>query len=494
MEKYILKQNKTDKIFLFIIISVGVFFRLFHLSVRSFWCDEFLAIFLGSKPFPWMINYITFHDAHPPLFYFIVGLFLKYGKSEFFLRLLPVFFGVLCIPFSYILGKEIFGRKEGILLASILSLNPAHILWSQILKSYTLFTFLLIISFYFFYKLIFYEQKKKLWIGLFFINVCILYLHNLGFITLLIQFFFLLLRKKLNKKWFFYYMFIFFSYLPWLSRIPCQLSFTLGIRRPIPLFYKFIYHFFYFFLGETINPFYFVIVIPAFLVFSFFLLSGLSNLFNIKNEKNFLVLLGIFVPLFFIPFPSTIPQNLIPYSIFWYILLTLGIKKMKNVFFIFFIIPFFLFSVFFYYTENVFHYHDISKLVPYREIGKFLSDITGKNDIILITEKREFIFGKDFSAFDWYYKGEAKVIDITEEKIDFNNISKLLENYKYFWLFLNLNQYYELSCKLKVYFDKNYKKIWEEKYLWNERILQRLKKNKGKDRYYNFIEIYLYKR
>ena len=490
-----MSKKKKYLLFAILITSIGIILRVFHLGSHSFWCDEFLSIFLGKHSLQWMVNYITFKDAHPPLFYAIVHFMLKGGNSEIYLRLLPAFFGVLCIPASYYLGKELISEKGGLLLALTVIFNPAHILWSQILKSYTMFTLFVIISLYFFMKIL-KEDKNFYWFLLFLSNLILLYLHNFAFILILIEGTALIIDKKFNKKWFAYHLLLFLLYLPWLLKIPHQFHFTLGVRRQIPLLYKFIYHFFYFFLGETVNPFYFLLVIPVFLLLSFLFIRGLWNLAGIEKEKRNLILPGLIFPLFLIPFPSTVPQNLIPFSIFWYILMISGMRNLKfRRIPLLFLIFFFSFSIYFYYTGNVYQYQDVSKLAPYRETGNFLTQVTAQKDVIIVNERRQFPGQEPFSAFDWYYSGKAKVIEGTEEKIKkVEEFERLLKTYKKIWIFLNFNEDPEWCEMLKRYFSGNYKNVFVRKYLWNERILQKIRKNGKKEQYYYFIELYCYEK
>ena len=488
------KNVRRQPLWLIFISLLAVFLRIYRLGAHTYWCDEFLAIFLGENSFAWMTNYITYHDAHPPLFYVLTHFMLKAGNSEHILRLLPCIFGILCIPLAFSLGKKLFDEKTGLIFAFLLAINPAHILWSQTLKAYTLFTFLLLVSFYFFYSLLI-SRKKSFWIGLFISNLCLLYLHNFAFCVVFIQGIFLLLRKKLNRTWILYYVLLLVSYIPWLVRIPYQLQFTSGVRRGIPVLYRYLYYFFYLFLGESVHPFYLPVIIPTVLVSGFLLIAGLIAVCKSSKDKRIFMLTGLFIPLMLIPFPSTVPQNLIAFSVFWYLTAALAIRTIR-----FSTIPAAILTVVcltscvFYYSGQPFHYHDTSKLIPYREINNFLSRNVKQGDVVIINDKREFLGKKPFSAFDWYYNGTAPVIEATEEKtVKAENLQVLLKDYDRYWLFLNFNQYPPNWCReLKEFFDTHYEKTYEQKFLWNERILQKVRKN-GK-KYYYLIELHCYEK
>jgi len=482
-----------NRFFLFIIVLIGGGIRLYHLKLSPFWCDEFLAISYGWQPLNWMVNYITFNDAHPPLFYTIVHFLLKFGYSEFYLRSLPALFGIFSIPLAFFVGREFKNEKTGLILSLIMALNPAYILWSQILKSYSLFIFFLLLSFYSFIKILKNNENRKIkyMFFLFISDIVLLYLHNFAFIWILIEGSTLIFSKKFRKEWFFYYLLLLISYLPWIVRIPYQLKFTLGVRRPIPLIFKYFYTFFYFFMGETVNPFNFYIVSLAAIVFSILIFKGIIELKTSKREENLIIYHGLFLPLFLVSFPTTVPQNLLPYSIFWLVIISIGISKINyQKVFLFIIIFVFSVSNFFYFTGKVSQFHDVSKLTPYREINKFFVEDLDKKSIIFENERRQFFTDKIFSAFDWYYKGKAKVIEARKEG-GIEKVKKIAKNYEKIGLFLNYNEQPEWCEKIKKYFMRNYTLIYQKKFLYNEKLLSRFK---GKKEYYWFVEVYIFEK
>src|SRR3989344_8831102 len=94
-----------DKIIIILILLLGLGLRLINLN-QSFWLDEASQAQLSSLS----LSQIWFSrpaDFHPPLFYFLAHFWLQIGRSETWLRLLPVLFGVLTIYVIYILGKKL---------------------------------------------------------------------------------------------------------------------------------------------------------------------------------------------------------------------------------------------------------------------------------------------------------------------------------------------------------------------------------------------------
>ncbi|MDD5071027.1 MAG: glycosyltransferase family 39 protein, partial [Candidatus Omnitrophica bacterium] len=135
---------------LFWILPLGFLLRLYHLGSRSFWYDEAISM-LAVRDFNLenIRNYGAFFtDA--PLFYAFLKGWSFFGEGEFFLRILPMFFGCLSIIAVYYLAKLLFDPKTAIISSFILAVVPFHIYYSQELRVYTMVAFLALISMYYF--------------------------------------------------------------------------------------------------------------------------------------------------------------------------------------------------------------------------------------------------------------------------------------------------------------------------------------------------------
>jgi uncharacterized membrane protein len=86
------------------------------------------------------------------------------GTSEFVIRLPSVTFGVLAILLTYKVGKMLFGVKEGVISAFIISISVFAIKYSQEARMYSLLMFMALASLFFFYRAI-QRNEKTMWIG-----------------------------------------------------------------------------------------------------------------------------------------------------------------------------------------------------------------------------------------------------------------------------------------------------------------------------------------
>jgi mannosyltransferase len=110
-------------------------YRLGHFSLRG---DEAFDVLFDSLPLAELIRQLRFVQPYPPLPH--LGLhywLLLAGRSEFAVRFWPVLAGTLAVPLTYALGRDLFGRRVGLLAATFAAFNPLLLWWSQDLHFYS---------------------------------------------------------------------------------------------------------------------------------------------------------------------------------------------------------------------------------------------------------------------------------------------------------------------------------------------------------------------
>ncbi len=117
-----------------IIIALALFLRLWNLGWNGFNGDESIysgqaASLLGEKDF---LNDFAVFRAHPLLLQSLVSVtFALFGIQDTVARLVPVIFGTLTVFMTYLLTRELFDRKLGIISSLVLALLPFHIVFSR---------------------------------------------------------------------------------------------------------------------------------------------------------------------------------------------------------------------------------------------------------------------------------------------------------------------------------------------------------------------------
>lgn len=170
---------------------VAILLLSFGLSVRclaceSIWVDEGATIAAArgetTNIIPVLIAVI---DNNPPLTYLIWHFWIKVtGLSEFSLRMLSVFAGLLTSVILYQLGRILFDRQVGMLSALMLISSGFHLYYAQTVRSNSLLELLALISFLLFVRLLAQNTfRNRAAYGV--INVLLLYTHYYGIFILL---------------------------------------------------------------------------------------------------------------------------------------------------------------------------------------------------------------------------------------------------------------------------------------------------------------------
>ena len=100
-----------------------------------------------------------------PLFYLMTWLLRPWGDGEFILRLPAAIAGVLTVFAVYLLGKELFGRRAGLVAALLTSVSPYMVWYSQEARNYSLLMLLTTLQMYFAYTAVT-RSRRTDWLGL----------------------------------------------------------------------------------------------------------------------------------------------------------------------------------------------------------------------------------------------------------------------------------------------------------------------------------------
>jgi len=143
---------------LLIIILLGFGVRIFALDKPSLWLDETFSFSLSNMAYSFraLVDVLVRDDLHPFLYYLILyGHRLLAGDSEFSLRFLSVLFGVLLIPTTYTLARELLsGRASarqisiivGLTSAALVAFSPFLVRYSREVRSYMLIALLIALA------------------------------------------------------------------------------------------------------------------------------------------------------------------------------------------------------------------------------------------------------------------------------------------------------------------------------------------------------------
>lgn len=410
-------KNKTKIILL---LALALVLRLINLN-QSFWLDEGAQVLMSQKS----LTFIWFGrgaDFQPPLFYFLIHFWLKLGRSEIFLRLPSVFFGITTIYLVYLLAKRLFDEKVGLLSALFLAFAPYHIYYSQEVRMYSLLAFLGTLSTYFLWR------KKYLFYLL--TTTVSLYTHYFAFLILIfhlnwiisgITYFSAVAGKYARlktalRRWVLVFGGIFLLFSPWIPQFVKQLQAGKYLVNVLPGWRQvsnlsaikaFPLTLIKFSLGRISfdnKIFYTGIAIFIFTVLGFIFYQASKKL---SKEKIFLinwflvpVLLCILIS-FFIPMyqPFRLLFTIIPF----YLLIAIGALSLNKRYQSVAIGAILLISfsgLFLYYTNPKFQRED------WRAATKLVESQDPQNSVAI------FEFSEPFAPYLWYSQGKMKAYGV----------------------------------------------------------------------------------
>ena len=169
----ILKYGHKWKILL--IFFIFFLLRLNKLGYHDFWYDEVSSI--SYARFPWS-------NWNAPFYWILLHFWVKiFGLSEFSLRFPSSIFNFLSIVLVFLLGKNLFNKKVGIIASIFIGLSPFHLWYAQEVRDYSTVLFLGTFASYLLFKAI-EKEEIKFWLFFTFISLIGIYT-NYFFIFLL---------------------------------------------------------------------------------------------------------------------------------------------------------------------------------------------------------------------------------------------------------------------------------------------------------------------
>lgn len=178
-ERQISKHLTWFKVFVAVVVVIGIFFRFVNLDRKVYWHDETLTslrtfgytqtefvdeTFTGEpvaaaelqkfqhpnaeNDLGDTLNALQGNAEHPPLYYLTSRLWAAlFGSSVAAMRSLAAVIGVLVLPSTYWLCMELFGSElVGAIAVALVAVSPFHVLYSQEAREYSLWTVSILVS------------------------------------------------------------------------------------------------------------------------------------------------------------------------------------------------------------------------------------------------------------------------------------------------------------------------------------------------------------
>ncbi|MFN2210331.1 MAG: glycosyltransferase family 39 protein, partial [Candidatus Promineifilaceae bacterium] len=113
---------------------------------RPLWLDEAMEYWVATAPLDQLTAVVKDALQDPPLYSLVLSQWLHLGRDEFTLRSLTAFVSVLSVAAAYAFGRQVYGRRTGLIAALLFAVLPPHIRMAQEVGQYAFLVFLLLLN------------------------------------------------------------------------------------------------------------------------------------------------------------------------------------------------------------------------------------------------------------------------------------------------------------------------------------------------------------
>jgi uncharacterized membrane protein len=331
-------EDKKHRLILGMILLLGGVLLFIHLGLFDLWGDEVFTYPKGSN-----LSEVVAHTkivrmaVHPPLYNILHYTWMHiYAQADLVRnRLLYAGFGLLNILMVYLLGRDLYHRRMGLIAAFLCAISPFLVMYSRMLRYYPLSTFLVLLTVWLFLRFK-RSQSWKDWVWVTLAGVVLIYADYLGMIVLGVIYLYFLVQWRTSKPVFpklaLTAGIIFVAFLPWL---PVLVEQTGRVYDPYPMLaqkamqeaprvaqkqaglrgvmfnsiFKVGFLYYVYTLGETVYPWRWYITLPVMIAVFLLFLKALHRIRGPDEESTRFLLFILLVSLLVLVVLSEIHTN-----------------------------------------------------------------------------------------------------------------------------------------------------------------------------------------
>ena len=171
-----------------LLFIAGFVWKFIFIDARDVCIDEPFTIFNAQKSLKEILLLPTQNEPNPPLFMFILSLWIRItGISAASVRLVPLFFNALTPVFLYLAGKKLSNYWGGITAAGLFILSSYQFYFGMETRTYSLQLCATAAALYFMYSLIMDPARKWHFAGLIITNIILVYSHYFGWFVVFME-------------------------------------------------------------------------------------------------------------------------------------------------------------------------------------------------------------------------------------------------------------------------------------------------------------------
>lgn len=154
---------------------------------RGIWLDEAISIHQAHLGLGDMLQNLYYGDRHPPLHHLALWLDVRiFGDGELAVRLPSLIAGTLVIPALYLLGRELYDRRTGLIAAAFGAASPLLIWYAQEARMYAFVTLFGLLAFWTQLRVI-REGSMRNWAAYILATAALLWSHYFGLLLIGVQ-------------------------------------------------------------------------------------------------------------------------------------------------------------------------------------------------------------------------------------------------------------------------------------------------------------------
>lgn len=142
-------KGKSVYVLLFLILALGTTLRFYKINSSPVRDDEFNTRMFAAGSMHDVVERTIRQDTHSPLYYLVTNLSIGLlGNTKVALRLPALLSGVGAIFFMFLLGRKLYGDREGLAAAFLTAFFNYTISFSRYARSYSMLMLFSIITVY----------------------------------------------------------------------------------------------------------------------------------------------------------------------------------------------------------------------------------------------------------------------------------------------------------------------------------------------------------
>src|SRR5688572_27205092 len=134
------------------VFALGI--RCWNLGQRSFWLDELTFVSVAALDLADFLRALTL-EANGSLYLWALFGWLRavgFSADEALIRLLSALLGAAAVPLTYLVGRRLHSPRAGLAAALLLATHGFHIALAQEVRSYPLYSTLVVLSYLTLYR------------------------------------------------------------------------------------------------------------------------------------------------------------------------------------------------------------------------------------------------------------------------------------------------------------------------------------------------------